>query len=84
MEKNLKKNIYVYKHIHIYNNHFAAHLKRTQHCKFYCNKSGKNFYFTLLNLVSVAEGLNDKWGVAGTSLTLCGTSGILGHRGRVL
>ena len=34
----------------------------------------------MLNLVSIAEGLNDKQGLASASLTLCGTCGILGHR----
>ena len=31
MEENLK---YIYLYIHIYLNHFAVHLKLTQHCKF--------------------------------------------------
>lgn len=34
----------------------------------------------VLNLVSVAEGLNDKLSMAGASLVLRGTSGIPGYR----
>ena len=39
MEKNLKKNtyvgvcVYIYIYVSTYNNHFAGHLKLTQHCK---------------------------------------------------
>ena len=33
MEKNLKKNIYIYSHIFKKLNHFAVHLKLTQFCK---------------------------------------------------
>ena len=33
MEKSLKKNIYTYIYIDICLNHFAVHLKLTQHCK---------------------------------------------------
>ena len=53
MEKNLKKNIYIYMYI-------VAHLKLTLHYKFYCIKSGKKFYIMLLNLIRVSEGLNDQ------------------------
>ena len=38
----------------------------------------------MLNLVSIAEGLNDKQGLASASLTLCGTCGILGALGHRL
>ena len=76
MEKNLKKNVYICVYI-------VAHLKLTLHYKFNCIKSRNKFYIMLLNLIRVSEGLNDQWGVAGASLTLCGTSDILSDMRRV-